>query len=330
MTEAAVIGKRQDILDSIFNVEAEKTPVLSMLKTGSRPEGMSYSWVAEVNPAVVSTGVLDGTPATTPARVDRVLLESYCQHFRTEWGVTYLASLTNSAGAGRNEVGHQRAKAMMLLKRAIEQRILSSSDNAAETGGTPFQTRGMFSWLSNAAQSVKPVDSTLRPASACNYASTIAGLTESAFRDILDAMYDARKEVADVFGIVGRDLKAHMDDWTNIYPIASTTSQPRTVYQVRGNEEYLNKVDVLRFSTGTVRLMVSPFLYFDVTTGLAQTESPKSGLLVDLDMWKWRWLDKPANTNLAADGSGTKGFVDAVGTLCCLNPLGQARLIIAS
>jgi hypothetical protein len=326
MYEAAQVGKRQEIADRIFNVQAEKTPFLSLLPQGPKPEQMLLSWVGEVNPAAASTGILDGTPATSPKKVDRYLIEGCCQHFRREWGVTTLAQLTNVVGAGRDEAGRQMAKAMMIIKRMIEQQILSNDDCAVESGATPWTTRGLLQWIVSSAQTNKPLPASFLVDSACIYTGALASLTESAFRTMLEAAYDNVLEPVDLDGFVGTDLKAIMDDWTNIYPVASTTSQPRTVYHLADPSTYKNMVEFLRFSVGNVRLHLTNRIAHDTTTGAATTYSPKSGAFINMSQWDFAYLMKPANTNLAPDGSGKKGFIDAVGGLRGFNPLGSLKV----
>lgn len=326
MYESAQIGKRQEISEKIFNVESDKTPFLSLLKKGPVPNQMLMSWQGFAYPAVASTGTLDGTPASSPAKVVRVLIEGCAQHFRRQWGVTTLAELTNIAGIGKNEVGFQRAQAMILLKRMIEQQILSADDCAVESGETPWTTRGALAWIANSAQSIKPVDSTLRNASAAIFTSALSGLTEAAFRDCLEAAYGETREPLSLDGFVGVDLKAVLDDFTQLYPTGTGTSQAKAMYNMTDVETYKNKVEWLRFSVGDVRLHLNPFIGYTTSTGAATAYSPKSGVFLNMEMWELAWLKNPANTNLAADGSGTKGFIDAVCGLKCFNPKGSVKV----
>jgi hypothetical protein len=322
MYETNLVGKRQEILDEVFNIESDKTPFLSKLKIGKRPLAMLATWVAEIIPDASSTGILDGTAATTPSRVDRYLLQGVSQHFRKEWGVTDLAVLTEAAGV-KDEVAHQRELAMKLLKRSMEVQFLSSEDSTIEASSTPWTTRGAFSWLANAAQTQHIVNANLRPASACLYSDAVADLSESDFRTMLEAAYAAVKQPVNLNGFVGYDLKAVLDDFTNVYPVASTTSQPKTSYRIQGNSKYMEGVDVLSFSTGVVALELDPFILCTTSTGAATASTPKSGIFLNMDQWDIGYMQKPANTNLADDGSGKKGFIDAVAILRCKNPLGQ-------
>jgi hypothetical protein len=329
MTEAAQVGKLQTIKNAVFNSESEKTPFLSKLKVGDTPNGMLCTWQDEILPAAISTGVLDGTPATTPTRVDRYLIEGCAQHFRQEWGVTTLANVTKVAGV-KNEAARQMYKKMIMLKRSMEQQFLSNEDSAAENGGTPWTTRGVFKWLQNAAQTDHPVNVAIRPAAACMFTSAISGFTESEFRKMLEAAYDAVKAPVTLEGFVGITLKGMIDDWTNIFPTASTTNQPRTAYRVEGNNEYLNTVDMVKFSAGVASMILDPFVAVTTSTGVKSASTPLSGVFLDMDMWDLGYLQDPSNTNLPVDGSGKKGFVDAIVALRCLSPLGQCAVLTNS
>jgi hypothetical protein len=217
-------------------------------------------------------------------------------------------------------------QAMILLKRMIEQQLLSVDDCAVEAGETPWTTRGVFEWLKATAQSSKPVDAALRNSSSAIHAAALSGLTEAAFRDLLEAAYGETKEPLSLDGFVGVDLKAVLDDFTQLYPTGTGTSQAKAMYNMTDVETYKNKVEWLRFSVGDVRLHVNPFLAVTTSTGAASAYTPKSGVLLNMDLWELAWLKKPANTNLAADGSGTKGFIDAVAGLKCFNPRGQVKI----
>lgn len=327
MTEVAMVGKRQDIKDAIYNAESDRTPVFSLIRKGERPQGMLTTWVGEVYPSLGTVGVKDNTPATNPTSVPRYLVEAYCQHFRREWGVGYLATLTNAAGVARNEAGHQMSLAMILHRMMIEQRILGIDEMAIEAGEQGYEMRGMLLWLAAAAQTVKPVDEHLRPAAAQNLTTALASVTETTFKDALQSCFGEKKSDLDLLGLMGADLRGVVDDFTNVSKTAADTSHPRTIYTGRDARTYQNAVDFLTFSFGKAKLMTTPRLYTSESTGEATAYSPKSAAFIDPAMWEFCWLDKPANTNLAPDGSGKKGFVDGVGILKCLNPKGQFRLI---
>lgn len=330
MTELAQVGKRQEIADKIFNIQPEATPFLSSLKRGPSPKQMLATWQSEVYPDVSSTPVVDGAAVSSYEKVDRHLLSGYGHYFRRPWGVTTLADLTEVAGIGRDEAGRQMAAAMLLLKRMIEQQMLSCDDTQVDNGSLGYGMRGAFKWLDNSAQGTLPVPSAIRPASANNYAGAFGSFGEAGLRTMLNSMFSERKSELNLIGYVGLDLKAAIDDWTNVYAVASSTSQPRTQYTVIGNQELISNVTMVKFTTGTAKLIVSEFLDRDTSTGAVKTYSRKSGLFVDPTMWDLALMKKPANTNLPEDGSGKRGYVDAVGVLRCFNPQAQGYVLPTS
>lgn len=326
MTEAAQVGKRQEILPEVFNAESDATPFFSRLKTGKKPDAMLATWQAEVYPAVASTGTLDNTPVTTTESVGRELL-SGCNHlFRRPWGVGKLATLGKLAGV-KDEAARQMYISLMLVKRMIEQQALSTDDCAQESGSTPWTMRGAFSWLQSSAQTNLPVPAAVRPASATRYTGALASLTETAFRTMLIAASNAINQPVNLEGWCGDDLKALIDDFTNIYPVASTSSQPRSAYRIEGNSEYKNVVEMLSFSSGKVAVMPNSFLARTTSTGVVSAYSAKSGVFLNMDMWDIGFMESPANENLPIDGSGKRGFVDATLVVRCKNPLGQISVL---
>lgn len=330
MYETNQVGKRQEILPDVFNIESDATPLLSMLKVGKEPAASLMTWQAEVFPAVASTGVLDGTAVSSYNRVDRYLLTGCTQQFRQAWAVTTRAENTQIAGVP-DEAGRQMMLAMLLLKRQIEQQISSTDDCAVENGGTPWTTRGAFEWIKATAQSTYPVDAALRnDANAIHTGSVIAStLTQAAFQALLAAAYGEKRQSLDLDLICGASLKGTIDSYTEIWPLASTTNQPMARYNHGDGTTYEKVVDVLRFSFGTVRTHLSTFLAVTTSTGAATAYSPCSGLGLDLSQWDIGYManGKPANVNLPPDGSGKRGFVEAFAGLRCRNNRGQIKIL---
>lgn len=330
MTEAAQVGKRQELADWIVNIEADATPFLSWLASGPMPKQMLAQWQAEVLPAVVSTAIADGTAATAPASVPRYLLQAYAHYFRQEYGVTTLAGLTNIAGLGTNEIGHQRMHALRLIKRQMEQQWLSDDETAADNGTTGYTGRGVFKWLLATEQAVLPVPAAIRPASSVAYTGAFASFGEDDFTTMLQAAHDAAKGPVNLDGFVGMALKAAIDEWTSVYPVASSTSQPMVQYVQKNPNTMEKMVDTIRISAGIVNLRLAYFLAYTTSTGAAGTYSSKAGVFLSKKAWDHCYLLKPAVTKLSPDGSGDKGFIDAVSLLRCKTPRGQCYVLPTS
>lgn len=325
MNEAVQVGKRQAIADWIANIQPDKTPFYSMLKSGGRPEQSLMTWQAEQYADMPFVGVLDGTAVTSFDRQDRALLKGAVQQFRQSWKVTKRAQVTDVAGVGRAEAGHQKMIAMIQARRQMEKAFLSANVAATESGATPWTTWGAMALLSPtlSATGDYAVDSTVRAVTGTTYTGAIASIAESDLRSMFDVAYTQKKAELDLVGIVGVTLRHFIDDLTGVLKTSSSTAQPRTIFRVEGNATYLNKVVDIEFSTGKATLITSPFIACDPTTGLQTAYSPNSGIFIDPSLWDRGVLDPLTAEDLPIDGSGPRGFVEAFEGLRCRNPLGQ-------
>jgi hypothetical protein len=67
------------------------------------------------------------------------------------WQATKLANLTRTAGVTK-EQARQKSDDALILALMHEKQVLSSMDTQAESGADPYQSRAVFSWLSDTAQ----------------------------------------------------------------------------------------------------------------------------------------------------------------------------------
>jgi len=330
MTEAAQVGKFREIEDALFNVDPAETPFISSIKNAGKKLAQPLAeWVAEKYSVTIPTAKVDGAAVTVFNRQDRKVLSGYMHYFDEPYKVTTLAAEIATAGV-RDELGKQRADALKRLRRQMEIQALSTSDTASDTGSTGYTMRGAFEWLKAAAQTTLPVDSTIRPASANNYAGAFASITETTFVAQLTSMFGEKNAPVSLDLHAGIDLKALIDLFTIVYPTASTSAQPRVQYVQQGVGTYAQGVDMISVSAGKVRVMLSPFVNWDVSTGAAGTYSSKSGLLLDPRMWDLAFLFKPRHEALAIDGSGQAGHFEAAGLTRCKNPQGQGYILPTS
>lgn len=331
MFESAQPAKREELDDEIYNVEAAETPFLSSInRKGKKPNQMICQWVAEAYPVAALTGIVDGTDVSTYNSTSRSVIEGVSQWFRYPWMVAKLASLTNAAGVGRDEAGHQATLALMTLKRMMEARFCGTGECQVESGATPYETRGAFLWVQNSEQSLKPVPAAFRPSSSCAYTSAVASFTESMFMDMLIAAYASTKSALNWRGFVGRDLRKVMDLWTARDPTASTTAQPTKVYDAGKANQVSTYVDRFVFSVGVVTSHLTPHLAIDEATGADTAYTPKSGLFIVPKMWDVAFMQPIAVERLQDLGGGPRGYVDAVGVLRCKNPLGSCYVLTNS
>lgn len=334
MTDAIQVGKKQAIAPWVANIQPDKTPFYSMLKQGERPAQGVFTWQAEQYDDHGFGGILDGTPVADAdfKKQDRVLLTGAVQQFREAWKVTKRATLNDVAGVGRNEAGRQQVIAVLQLRRQMERAFLSSLTASPESGGNPYTTWGAFGYLDAtlAVGGTYPIPAAVAPVSGTEYTGSAQSISESTLKTIFSNAYKQKKAELDWVGILGVTTRNYIDDLTSVLKSSSSTSQPRTIFRVEGNQHYLNKVVDIEFSQGKATLVTNPFILCDKNDGSLTAYSDLSGIFIDPAMWDIAVQDPISVTELPADGSGERGFVECFAGLRCRNPLGQGCIYTAT
>ncbi len=330
--EADQTGQRQEIADAVFNIRPQDTPFTSMIPKIKKPKRKILEWQLEAYPDVGHTGIMDGADVATFESVPREMAYGIAHKFRRPWHVSDFADVTTVAGLASGERGRQKAVAATLLKFMLEQRLLSSADQSQDNGSSvPNETRGAHNWLSVTEQTGPfPIPASFRPAANTQHTSTLGALTETAFRSLLDEAYKVRYGRSVLDGIVGIDLKAHMDDWSvRVSDVASNTAV-RQFTQSAASKQIMNVVDFLNFSSGEVRLHCSNYQLRTEATGATSANTDLSGLFLDMKMWALAFMRVPGMRELEDAGGGPRGFADTIAVLVCRNPLGQPVVNVAS
>jgi len=324
--------KIAELGDTIFIAESSKTPFTRLIKTGPAPKQMAASWPAQAWPKRGFGGTLDGTDKSSWSKTTREEIEAYAMWFMSDgWLASKLANLTATAGVGKKEKAKQMTDDGLLFALQIEKQFLSSYDTAKEAAPTTaFRSRGAFSWLSAAAQTVKPVPSDLRPVAACNYAGTLANFTSAQVKTMMEAAATQISQPVDLTGFVGIKLKQKMSDYAqHDTDVASETALQRFSMDVK-EKAFMHIVDFFSFDSGNIKTVTNWNLYAEEATGEANDETTRSGIFVALSMWQKRWLQAPMAFIEPPKSGGPRGYHDAVGILACDNPQGQMRAIISS
>lgn len=316
----------QDVSKLIILLEAPKNPFLSMVKKGKDV----LSELVEYTVETAADGKLTGDLFDAVTDVDsqeREKLYARPQPFREKWGVNKLSTMYADTVVA-DEVAHQKMHAMKRLNRRIQRSLLSFNELVAGTPSTPSQLRGLFTWLQASAQSVLPVPTSHRPTAAQNITTPVDEVTETAFMAFLKACYDHKLDMVDLDGFVGSDLKAQIDTFT-IYDQTASGVAALRMYNYDGTKGTVSRnVSILKSSFGVCRLHLTSDCVRTQATGAASAYTPKSGAFVDMDMFELRHAKKgvPTNFTLADDGSGPKGYIDALLGLYCNSPVGQGYI----
>ncbi len=325
LTEAAQVGKREELANYITNVEAQSTPFVSLLPKGSKPNQSLIDFLVEAYPDRGHGGIMDGADVSSFTSVNRKKLQVRSQKFQEAPSVTDFASESNVAGLGmRKEMAHQKVLHLVMLKRQLEQRGLSVSDTAADDGASqPNETRGAFCWTQNAAQGYLPVDADFRTPTSSRYTGALADLSEDDFGDLIQSSYDQQKKPVALKGLVGSALKRHVSSWSNYSDDVASKTTVRTFNQTAKDRSIINVIDKLTMDAGTVDLMLSSYLATDESTGAATDYTTRSGLFINPKLWEMRYTRMPRIRDLEDRGGGPRALMDAIAAFLCKNPLGE-------
>lgn len=313
MLEITQKGHPRSLANVIANIESEGCPYLSMIRRGLRPRQAKHEWQVKVYPRVGHGGVPDNQDATSFQSNPREEISVYAQKSWYNPGVSDFAEEAEVAGLGKGEFASQVADALIAVKRIQEMRCLSASDTKLENGSTdPYETRGIFSWLSNAAQGVLPVPAAFRTPAAQVFSGTLAELTEEQFLAMSRSSYKQRKGTYAMHTFLGVDLKAKFTNFsTYIDNIANTTPIRRWNHDA-DSKTLVRVVDKLVLDSGEHLLHLSPFLRTNANDGSDTLFTHRSGFSVDMDMCFLAYTREPRVINLPYAGGGKRAIVDTI------------------
>lgn len=317
-------GKYESWEEVVANVEAESCPMTSMMPKGKKPVDVIDNWQAEAYPEVGLKGVPDGKDAETFESTNRKRLQGVIQKVWHNPSVSDLAGEVKVHGIG-NEMSHQVAIAMKLLKRKMEARIGSEQDCRTEDDGTRgYETRGAGLWLDTDAQTTLPVPSEFRPSSDVSKEGAMTACTEALLKGMLSSAFKVTNGQNHLNGFIGIDLKDQFDAFTAYQDDVASKTAVRSLNQNASVRQLIQVVDRIMLGGGSIDLHPTNWLYRD-ENGAATTATYKSLLALQLSMWKVSYVRAPRVVPLDYKGGGQKRIVDAIFILKCLNPLGQLR-----
>jgi len=335
INDANQVEKVQNIRKIIFNIQSEKTPLLSMIDKGEDSAQALFEATLEKNGRAAFAGVADGVDVSSYDGIARVKIGAYCQEYRKPFKVSQRADNTQTNALGKKkELARQKVKAMVLLKQMIEASFCSNTEAQADTGAgtTPYLTRGAFQWMKTTAQTVLPVPDGYRPASAAVLdGTTLASVTEAAMATLLDELSTAREGgELELHGFVGLKLKDVFDKFGVLADAGASfgTFPVRSWQQERG--VVMRQVNKLAFSSGDVWLHRTVFNMRNSADGEDTAYTPRSGLFLDMNFWSTRWQLKPETVNQIDAGGGPRGYVRAMAGLDCLSPQSSTYITAAS
>lgn len=323
--ERNVTGKREDLADKIYNIDAKKTPLLSMIPKGNQPTNTTARWQVDKYDDPNTDGVVDGADADTTedASEYRVELEGRVQKL---WRLPMVSDMAENvsdvAGIGQKRLYAQAiVKKTAELKRDVECVLGSDQESQDDNGSLPYKTRGLGKWIQATAQTHEPVDSNYLTPSASIDTTALASLTPDVVNGVMESQYGVVGEEMRYALVCGTKLKTRFTKMVGYQPtVASYTAILQT--QRGGEKAWVDNIETFTGDFGTYELILSNFLGFNNTT---KAVDKRRGYALDPKMLQLRfnrqWRHKPLQDN----GGGPRGLIDVILMLCVMNPKGLAK-----
>ena len=318
------VGAREDLADLIAVADQKSTPLLSMARKSKDPTNPLFSWLVDNLEEPVLTGVLSNADATTfsnPA-AGRQRLYGRIQKLRRLPKIDDLAeSVSDVAGIGRKrEMARAVTKSLQEIARDLESVFCSDRDSTEQSGVTPFTTRGLGSWISDAAQadSATAVPAAYRTPAASISTTGTNSITDSTIQGLLQSLYEQTGKVKSYTLLCGPNLKRRFTGFQQTqFGSDDTSSTVRLFNQDSSDASYFAKVDLFVGDFGELVLTPSLFLAKDQVAA----SQLRRGYILDMDAVHIRYNRRPRYMPLDDEGGGPRGIVDTIAGLQVDNPL---------
>ena len=312
MTTYDAKGNREDLSNSIYNIDPFDTPIVSMARRRN-VKNRTFDWQTEHLPLVdPNNAQIEGFELVRSVSTPTARLTNVTQISKRDATVTGSQEASDAAGKG-SEMGHQMAMASKVLKSDIE--VISASRQARDDGadGTARKTEAIGHWLgrakdkSGAAAGAVVGVTTGLPVLATDAFAAVAGASQVALTEIMvnDAMQKAFTNGARPSNmVVPAGIKRTV-----------STFQGRSSSQVLvGKTEVVATVDVIATDFGRVKVMPNLWMPADV------------GYILDPDFLAVGYFRNFRQIPIAKIGDAETRLILAEWGIEMRNPLGHIML----
>lgn len=324
-----IIGKQEDWANFITNVEAESAPFMDWLPLGDKPVNVLHDYQAEAYRDPVDNSHVDGKPVTgfLSAGDSRAQLKALVQYFTKAAAASTLhQDVTNIAGVS-DELAREINKSTYELTTDMEAAFLEDNDHREDDTTQGYKTRGVFSWVSSAAQSLYPVNAAFRPPSASCITTATGSITEDAILSVLESMGTTAKAAKPMTAFCGYKAKRVFNNMPLFTPASvlvggSPTGSTGVVYNKGDGKEVGRVAERYLTDYGVLDLKISWRNVFFSATAI---EKQYTTAFLHRDMWELRWNKKPQWMRKAYEGGAHEAFCEAITMLVCKNPKAEGK-----
>jgi hypothetical protein len=331
--------KERDVTRSFTEIDAEHNPVTSMAPKGTAAKATLIEWpLVTVATADSDAGVFDTSPVADADTQNfeslKAMLQGRIQKIREAIHIGDIAQETsNQYGEGGQNLFAQATKfALQKLRSKMERVTIANKDSVPQSGAigsTPvaFVTRGLSNWIgrSNSGGDLPlPASWVVTPAASIYTTPDDTDLadviTEDDVRAVLRSVFTKTKRATTFYLFCNLDFQEAFNNFVKTGEVSSTTAPLRRFNA--GQADGTITLNVQRYvgANGSTIILV-PHL---------SLPSKVFGLLLDMKYVKLRMVRNPRFMPLPEDGSGPRGFTDAIFAVGCENPTAHGKFIQAA
>ena len=326
----------RDVRKSFILINAEHNPVTSMAAKGEAPNNTLIEWpLRRVPTSSVVTGIMDGQAVADADYQNfesrKTILQGRLMKIREAIGIGDIAeTVTDQYGMdGSTLFGEATKMALMQLRSRMEAVTVGVQDSIAQSGtsasGQPFVTRGLSLWIGKGNTGDLPIgDTWAQTPTTSVFTTTLATdgvdkVTEAVVRTVCRSVYNTTKQKGSWILFCSLDFQEQFNNFVKTGDVAATTAPLRRFNGDTSASEM--KLDVQTYVGPAGRITLVPHMGLPLKV---------FGLLMDMQYVKLRMARNARFVQLTEDGSGPRGFTDAIFSVCCENPTAMGKFIQAA
>lgn len=305
---------REDLIDKIFNVTPEKTPVSTAF--GKTTATNTYhEWQRDILATPnKDNAMIDGDDFSAQALVPTERIGNYAQIFSKQPAVSRRANIVKKAGMGTS-MAYQKAKLLIECRRDIEASVLSANPAVAGTSAVASKSAGLACFIytntDNGATGSTPAHTSGAPLVAPT-AGTARAFTEQLLKNVLQKVFINSSDIPEM-AVMSPTHKALFSAFTGIAV---------NRYQVKDNDQghIVGGADIYMSDFGQLTIMPHYVMAGASTVFLI---NPDYGSLAFLDGFRFEDMGKTGDSDkvlLTADCALQIDNEKAFGKIADLTP----------
>jgi hypothetical protein len=329
----SIQGARQNLENVLKTVSPTETPLFATLSQSAAPKATLNEWLVDSLSSPEIGGTIDGVDLTISDASNlidtRARFGNRVMTLRNIFSVSRQAEMIDVAPGG-SLFAASKAKSLIELKNSIETAIGSGNDQSAGTSSAGALMAGLGVW-SNPTQTGNTFDTTLKQTFRAVTGSrvSLASLTESAFRGLLQSVYTAAGSKGTYNLFASPALMNKITDYTR-----STTANGNFSFDQDVSGKSLVR-SVLTYISDYSTINIIPDLFLGRVNGTAVSpdtveatvNTDRGYLIPGDDTVSLKFLEGITVQDLPDNGAGKRAFSEGMLTLRVANPRALGSIV---